>query len=235
MNTLFDKTNKAMTPLMISIARFNIPTKTSIKLFHSYIAPIVLYNVENWITLSDKKLQNFSEETIFNDTLDFKADVLHRKFLKYILGVSKSCPNLAVYGEPRELPCSLRGFRLLINFWRRISNLTEENLAKKALLENITLRTNWIRTVEKILGFLALTDAINNPLTLKNKAKKSVESKYSEFWTKSVAQGPSNRLRFYKSIKNQLTFEDYLNIPNFGNRKAIAKIRCSDHLLEIER
>ena len=35
MNTLYDKANKAMRPLMISIARFNIPVKKAIHLFHT--------------------------------------------------------------------------------------------------------------------------------------------------------------------------------------------------------
>ena len=35
MNTLYDKANKALRPLLCAIARFSIPTKTSISLFHS--------------------------------------------------------------------------------------------------------------------------------------------------------------------------------------------------------
>ena len=53
MNVLNDKGRKALRHLVCAIARFNIPIKTSIKLFHSYIAPILLYNTENLSTLSD--------------------------------------------------------------------------------------------------------------------------------------------------------------------------------------
>ena len=42
-NTLYEKARKAMRPMMGAISRFNIPVKTSIKLFHAYIAPITLY------------------------------------------------------------------------------------------------------------------------------------------------------------------------------------------------
>ena len=54
-NVLHDKANKAMRPLFLAVAKFNIPVKTSIHLFHTYISPIVLYNVENWALLTDKK------------------------------------------------------------------------------------------------------------------------------------------------------------------------------------
>ena len=35
------------------------------------------------------------------------TDALRRHFYKYILGTSKSCPNMAVYGETGEIPLSL--------------------------------------------------------------------------------------------------------------------------------
>ena len=104
--TLYDKANKAMRPLMGVISRFNISVKSSLQLFHSYISPIMLYTAENWMTLTTKKLQTFSNDTIFLNTFNDKSDTLHRTFLKYILGTSKSCPNMSVYGEIGEIPPS---------------------------------------------------------------------------------------------------------------------------------
>lgn len=233
-NTLQEKANKAMRPLLHVIARFNIPVKTSLNLFHSYIAPIALYNAENWISLSDKQIQNFTTESIFLLISDNKTDILHRKFLRYILGVSPSCPNMAVYGETGENPLSLKGLRLMLNFWHRINNLPENTLAKKALLENINLRTNWIITIEKLLGTLGLTEVTENTLAFKRKTKQALASQFSDYWCKTVSSD-SSRLRFYKSVKNKPDFETYLNLPLFEQRKSITKLRCSDHLLQIEK
>ena len=36
-------------------------------------------------------------------------------------------------------------------------------------------------------------------------------------------------------MKKEFNFEEYLNLPNFAARKAITKIRCSDHQLETEK
>ena len=108
MNILYDKANKAMRALLNSIARFNIPVKTSLNLYHTFISPIILYNVENWSVFTDKKIENF-HNSIFKNVSDSKVDILHRKFLKHILGVSKSCPNLAIYGETGETPFLLKG------------------------------------------------------------------------------------------------------------------------------
>ena len=104
MNILNDKGNKALRPIMCVIARFNIPVKTSIRLFHTYISPILLYNAENWSTLSDKGLEKCDKHFILSETLTSKIDITHRKLLKYILGVSKSCPNIAIYGETGKYP-----------------------------------------------------------------------------------------------------------------------------------
>ena len=80
MNVLRDKENKALRPLLCAIARFNIPVRTSIRLFHTFISPILLYNAENWVTLlTDKKLQNFSNSIIFDEISNSKIDVTHRK------------------------------------------------------------------------------------------------------------------------------------------------------------
>ena len=124
---------------------------------------------------------------------------------------------------------------MLISFWYRISKLSEETLVKKALLENIALRTNWIKTVEKILGSFDLTDRIASLPTLKLNAKSSMQSKFTEFWRKALIDETSSRLNFYKTVKTEFKFEDYLKVPIFEYRKAIAKIRCSAHPLEIER
>ena len=113
-------------------------------------------------------------------------------------------------------------------FLHRVTNLPDNTLAKKALLENIALRSNWIITIEKLLGNLALTDVTENTLTFKRKAKQAIISKFSEYWCKTV-ESDSSRLLFYKSVINKLEFENYLNIPLFDHRKAITKLRCSDH------
>ena len=55
MNILNDKAKKALRPLLTAIVRFKIPVEISIKLFHTYISLILLYNVENWSVLTDKK------------------------------------------------------------------------------------------------------------------------------------------------------------------------------------
>ena len=233
MNSLHDKASKALRPLMCVIARFNLPIKISLKLFHTFITPILLYNVENWITLTDKKLQTATNETIFTDTNN-KCDILHRKFLKYILGTSKTCLNAMVYGETGEIPLSLKGFRLMVNYWQHLMNLPEQTLAKKALLENIQMRSNWILSIEKLMNWCNLADKIESPGRLKKAAYDNTHSKFVSTWRNQLNDPNTSKLQFYRKIKVNHSFEKYLELPHFNDRKIIAKFRCSDHKLEIE-
>ena len=178
-------------------------------------------------------LKNYTPELVTDINSKFRIDVLLRKFIKQILGLSRSCPNLAVYGETGQCPLSIKAFRSLLSFWYRITNETS-TLAKKALVENIAMRTNWIKTVEKLLGTFELTDKIDNAKNLKRNAKLAMETKFTENWKLQLRQDESSRLKFYKQIKQEFTFEDFLRLPAFEHRRNIAKIRCSDHKLEIE-
>ena len=202
-----------------------------------HVSPILLYNVENWSILTDKELGKFDKDFIFSETLTSSnnIDITHRKLLKYILGVSRSCPSLAIYGETGEVPISIKGYRLTLNFWHRVTSLPETSLAKKALLENITLRTNWIRTIEKLINTFNLADKIGNHERFKNATKRAMEDSYKRFWTKSLTDPTLARLLFYKKIKTEFKMESYCETLGFGNRRAIAKLKCSDHALEIEK
>ena len=233
-NTLYDKANKAMRPLMGVISRFDIPVKTALTLFHTYISPIALYAVENWAILSEKKILRFGEETIFIDVVNNKPDILHRQFLKFLLGTSRSCPNMAVYGEMGEIPLSLKAYRLLLKYWYRVTFMPDDTFVKKALLENIRLRTKWIRTIEKIIGQLNLSQFPETINKFGKTLSENLKQKFLNYWAKAITESDS-RLSFYGQIKQEFKMEPYLNLSDFRLRKTIAKFRCSDHTLEIEK
>ena len=220
-----------MRPLNHAISRFNIPVKISIKLFHSYIEPIILYNAENSLILTEKQFGLPPDKIIINEKI--VVNLLHRKFLKYILGVNRSAPNLAVYGDTGETPLLAKGFRFMINFWYRLHTLPDETLVKKALIENITIRSPWLRTIEKLLDIFHIPYS-ESPLQFKSNTISFINQKYISLWKKHMEQEDSPRLEFYKTIKKDFGFEEYL-LTAYEIRKNIAKLRTSTHSLEIQR
>ena len=116
-----------------------------------------------------------------------------------------------------------------------MTNLPNTSLAKKALLENIELRTNWIKTIEKLINTLNLADKIGNHEKFKKATKLALENDFLKWWKNSLNDPDLSRLLFYKKIKSEFGMENYLKIPGFQQRRHISKLRCSDHALEIEK
>ena len=170
-----------------------------------------------------------------NSNNNNKADIINRKALKYIRGLSKSCPNLAVHGDTREVPLSIKGYKLMLDFWNRLNTLPESNLGKKALKENVLIRTNWIQTLEKLIRTFNLTDITNNTQTFKLPSETNITKYYKSIWETKIKSEGLTRLKFYQVIKNEFTPSQYIDIPKFTMRKIIAKVRCSNHCLEIEK
>ena len=232
MNTLNDKAKKALHPLLGAIAKFDLPGRLAIQLFHTYISPILLYGVENWSIFSDLDIERFDDTSLYKKTEKHSADIVHRKLLKFVLGVSKTCHNVAIYGETGEVPLSLKGYRLMLNYWKRLSALPEKSLAKKALIENANIRTNWIKTIEKIVRCLNL---IQVPLKkFKDTTKVNISSYFVNNWKNKLLNEDISRLITYKTINSDFTLPKHLGLP-YQLRKVISRIRCSNHSLAIEK
>ena len=232
MNVLNDKAKKALHPLLSAIAKFDLPGKLSIHLFHTFISPILLYGVENWSILSELDIERFDELYIFNKTEKAKTDIVHRKLLKFVLGLSKTCHNIAIYGDTAEIPLSLKGYRLMLNYWKRLCSLPERSLAKKALIENANIRSKWIRTIEKLVRLFNLIEVPFKKF--KNKTKSAIPTYFETNWKSKLRNEEISRLKTYKTINSDFTLPKHLGLP-FEIRKVISRIRCSNHPLAIEK
>ena len=94
----------------------------------------------------------------------------------------------------------------MLKYWHRVTSLSDEMLAKKALLENISMNTNWISTIEKLIDLFNLTNYMDtiNPFT--TYTKKNAQEIYKNWWKNNINAGTS-RLEFYNTIKEDLKFE----------------------------
>ena len=53
-------------------------------------------------------------------------------------------------------------------------------------------------------------------------------------WAEALGGADCSRLKFYKQIKSDLSTAKYTLLP-FFQRRAVARLRCSSHVLEIEK
>ena len=71
-----------MNALLYKVVKLSLPPDLAIELFDRTVVPVLTYGCEVWG---------------FEDCE--KVEVLHRKFLKRLLGLSYTAPNHMVYGE----------------------------------------------------------------------------------------------------------------------------------------
>ena len=164
---LMNKAHKALFPLFSTITQFQLPCSNGIRLFNSLIKPVCLYNAENLAHLSHHQIESLRGKKV--SLLSYMMQAEHTKvqlrFMKFILGVNRSCSNIASLGEVGEFPLLLYGLIALLSFWHRIANLPSHTLVRQAL--NTQLRdeskSDWLATVQFLLSELNLSEHLNNP------------------------------------------------------------------------
>ena len=134
---------------------------------------------------------------------------------------------MAIHGDTGEVPLSIKGYKLMLDFWNRLNTLPETNLAKKALKENVNIRTNWIMTIEKLLHTFNLTEITGNNQNFKLASKTNTKNYYKSLWETKVKSEDLTRLQFYQTLKNDFPPGQYTDLPNYTMRKICAETRCS--------
>ena len=89
--------------------------------------------------------------------------------------------------------------------------------------------------IEKLLHTFNLTEITGNNQKFKLASKTNTKNYYKSLWETKIKSDDLTRLKFYQTLKNDFTPAQYTDLPNYTMRKIIAKTRCSNHPLEIEK
>ena len=169
--------------------------------------------------------------------------------MKFVLGVNRSCTNVATLGELGELPMLIHGFKQLLNFWHRLNNMHEDTLAQQALdtvVEMGPSKCDWIYSIQYILSALNLYPHYENAKLVDNEkfsllCTTNLKELFTKLWLDNIngldaTPNKTIKMRFYNLFKTNFEREPYLDlISDFQLRRTITKFRCSDHILEVER
>ena len=120
----------------------------------------------------------------------------------------------------------------MLDYWKRLTALPDHSLAKKALLENVQLRTNWILTIEKLVKTFNLIETPDDKFSVQTKY--NINEHFRNTWKNRLMNEDAPRLQVYRNINSEFSAAKHLELP-FPLRKIISKIRCSNHCLEIEK
>lgn len=224
---LASQANKALFSLQgkMSSSFGYISPVLAIKMFDSYILPILEYNNMLWC----KKSQHSDIEKI------------QLGYLKNVLNVRRQTPTVAIYAETGRFPLQIRQKISTIKYWARLREMPDYDLLNKCLKIQEQLyekgQKNWFNNVVQIIT------EINIPEWQHMETKKLVNNikltLYENEQTRILENiNDSNKfpkLRTYKTFKNTYCLERYLtlNLPK-KTLNNIARFRVSSHNLKIE-
>ena len=219
----------------------NKNTNTYLTLFDTQIKPIILYACEAW---ADSIKGNIDDVTILTKN---KLEIFQISIFKQILGVSRKTINLAILLDLGRYPISTYMHYQAIKYFSRLSSINSErllyeayNLEKQKLQTGETVILNYITNVLNKIGMSNVCiDQIEhdrNNLLEKPVIAKSILIRFNDVFSQTALAHiqNTNKLTFLKSLKEVYKSEKYLKCNNFGNRRAITKLRTSNHTLTIE-
>ena len=220
-----DKGLKAMHCMFANLATkaHNIAVDIFIGLFDTYVNPVLSYGAQIW------GFRNACE-----------IEKVHRKFLKRLLGVNSNVNNDVIYGELGRFPLFINRYVNIVKYWFKL--LYSENCILRevylSLERNCTNSVNWVSNVKDILQRYGFNEVWMYPYSVEINTflslfKQRIRDTYITEWKTSIES--STRLRLYREIKDEFILENYLiNIINPKIRKALTKLRCVSHSLQIE-
>ena len=232
---LNNKARKALIPLIKTAAQFRIPFERTMKLFRTYVEPILLYNAENWAAFTNKDITKSKENRRYIHENSLKAPITtsQLKFFKYALGVGRQSPNLAVLGEIADIPLYHRALLTMLKYWNRVRDMDEDTLIKKAYHVNLTMNSNWCQTIQTLNATLSLNQSNPIGFNYSRLAKTKIWDSFTTYWREEIDKQPP-RLKFYAQNKTQFERNSYLHTLQFKDRQQITKLLCSNHKLEVE-
>jgi hypothetical protein len=115
--------------LMHIVAEWDIPL--TVCMCKALVLPCVMYGCEIW----GADFMNLPTK------YDCLTPVIAR-ILKRALGVKLTTQNVLVFREVGLMPMQMLAFRQLVRFWNKLSSMPEDCIAKKAMLQNISLVTS---------------------------------------------------------------------------------------------
>ena len=156
---------------------------------------------------------------------------------KYILGVNQSTPTIEIYAELRRHPIQLQWKIAIIKYLKRLNDLPEDRLAKKAyrqlILDDENGHFSWFSVTNTIKQEHAI-DVSDSVETIKSEIKSTFFSHLKENLNNCIYE--RKKLRTHAKFKVDTKFESSLDlVNNFKTRRCLTRFRLGVHDLEVER
>jgi len=224
---LSDQARKAMFSVLKKSRTLCLDIDLQLHLFDTLVTPVLLYGCEIWGVNDVNIIQQFQ-----------------LKYLKQLLSMKKSTPNVMVFGELGVLPIENIIKCRVLNFWCNIVNSKSDKIC------NIVYRlmyfldyqnlyhSPWITFVKNSLQNLGFADywlnqSVQNPTAFKNIIKNRVKDQYIQMWNEQLEN--SSKCSTYRMFKSVFELEPYFKLLPKHLALSFCQFRCSNHNLPIEK
>ena len=190
--SLNDQALKAYNSVLSVFSRLTLDLKTTLSMFDSLVAPILLYGSEVWGAYSFKEV-----------------DKLHLRFCKKMLGVRSQTSNAAVLGElgrfPLSLLCKERAIKQYLKIMKNPNSLMFKVFNDLKSTNIVNSNNSWVLSVKNIfndLGFAFVCDPNTFDVNIDYfpMLKQRLRDQYIQNWSDAINSQP--KLDYYKKIQN---------------------------------
>jgi hypothetical protein len=228
------KATRALYAIKAKVNINRLPIKMALKLFDSLVKPILLYASETWEPFLNNDYDKWDHNEI---------EKVHLQFLKQIIGVNRSTTNILVRGETNRHSLLQEVLKRHIKYVKYIKDKEGDRLVTQALnyeqnrADNQTFLSTILRYGEQLQEYhgqaLPYYHPYENILDIsEDKLKQYTKDIFHNIWKSKLEI--SIKGETYKSFKDQMYYEKYLNQLDRKSRRTLIKFRISDHKLMIE-
>ena len=244
-DVLITKANKAWHKIW---CKFNIwngtPPNLLLKLFTSFVQPVLLYGAEIWGSFMCRKSEKLKLSDIIYNPKN-QCEKFHIKICKQILGIGPKSSNISALLELGRFPISIKILKLIYRYISRVLNMDSISLVWHSLKtqQQFTKQSSvnsYMKLIEFINKNIKTQFCISQQAISKGKIaneSNKFERKLQDMFKNSFPSiiGENRKLVIYKSIKTIFRFEPYLKIlTDVNSRVAMYRFRASCHNFPIE-
>jgi hypothetical protein len=215
-----------------------------VMLFDTLVRPILCYGCEVWGVDFGVQVRQYLEPGA-GTAVPIKPDeyeALHKYFIKRVLAVCPSTPDLVIYGEVARLPLAFFRLKLIVNFWNRLCAMSTDRLLKKSFLESFELashnKASWCTSFKAMLKPLGIVFS-ENPQPIDGDLVFYLRDAFIENFKTTLRQATetsSLKLKRYNLMRSEeFALQPYLRIKNRDMRKRMARFRTGSHWSEIQQ
>ena len=204
-----------------------------VKLFDALVQPVMMYAVEFWGT---------------GDVLkgELAGDLVHRTFLRGVLGVRTGTPSMAVLAEAGRYPLQISAAQMLLKYWNRLVRMEDDRLVKRAFAVSAALAgstPSGSRHKSWAGQAAAAFQSLGMPCNLAAPAPFDVKQKVIDLqaaYLSSVTASKSSKVQQYLRMRDVVVPETYCMAPylravgGWRQRRGLAQLRTGSHWLAVE-